>query len=157
MKMPRGPVDEGRTVFAADVRAGLGARRKVLPAKYFYDALGTQLFEAICLLPWYPITRAETRLLDRRAAEMVASFGAVAELCELGSGSGEKLARIARPIAERGAPFDIHLVDISEKALELGRVALARVPGARVVGHCTSYEAGLSAIGALPRLGRERG
>src|SRR5277367_3825520 len=118
MKMPRGPVDEGRTVFAADVRAGLGARRKVLPAKYFYDALGSQLFEAICQLPWYPITRAETRLLERSAAEMLAPFPAVVELVELGSGSGEKLARLARPLVERGSPFDVHLVDISEKALE---------------------------------------
>jgi dimethylhistidine N-methyltransferase len=146
--------DQEHRAFAAEVRAGLGARRKVLSPRYFYDALGTQLFEAICLLPWYSITRAETRLLDRSAAEMVASVGAVAELCELGSGSGEKLLRIARPIADRGSPFDVHLIDISEKALELGRVALGRVHGARVIGHRTSYEAGLD---ALPRLSRERG
>lgn len=149
--------DQERRAFAAEVRAGLGARRKVLSPRYFYDTLGTQLFEAICLLPWYPITRAETRLLDCSGAEMVASFGAVAELCELGSGSGEKLLRIARPIAARGGPFDVHLIDISEKALELGKVALGGVPGARVIGHRTSYEAGLDALGALPRRSRERG
>ena len=143
--------DEERRTFAAHVRAGLGASRKVLVPRYFYDDLGTQLFEAICLLPWYTITRAETRLLERWAAEMVASLGVVAELCELGSGSGEKLARIARPIADRGGPLDVHLVDISEKALELGRGALAHVPAARVISHRTSYEDGLHALGLPPR------
>jgi L-histidine N-alpha-methyltransferase len=157
MAMTAGIDDRERRGFAADVRAGLGATRKVLSPRYFYDALGTQLFEAICLLPWYPITRVETRLLDRSAAEMVACCGEVAELCELGSGSGEKLARVARPVASLGKPFDVHLIDVSEKALELGRGALGGIPGARVVGHRASYEAGLSALGAPPRQRRERG
>ena len=148
MKIPTGLMDGELRTFAADVRAGLGAKRKVLPAKYFYDALGSQLFEAICQLPWYPITRAETRLLERSGAAMVAPFPAVAELVELGSGSGEKLARLARPLLARGAPLDIHLVDISEKALDLGRAALGSLAGARVVGHRASYEAGLAALAA---------
>jgi uncharacterized SAM-dependent methyltransferase len=80
--------DEARG-FAEDVRRGLGGRPKVLPPKYFYDALGSQLFEAICQLPWYPITRAEISQLERHAAEMVAPFGDGLELVELGCGSGE--------------------------------------------------------------------
>jgi len=143
--------DDARAAFAADVHAGLSASPKTLPAKYFYDALGSHLFEAICHLPWYPITRAETRLLDRGAAEMVGSLGEIAELVELGSGSGEKLARLAKPIAARGVPFDVHLIDVSQKALDLGRGALARVPGARVVTHRASYEAGLLELAATPR------
>ena len=79
---------------------------------------------------------------------MVAPFTTVAELVELGSGSGEKLARLARPLVERGSPLDIHLVDISEKALDLGRVALGSLAGVRVLGHCASYEAGLEALAA---------
>ncbi len=143
-----GDEEEERRAFAADVKAGLQARRKALPPRYFYDALGSQLFEAICQLPWYPITRAETRLLARSAAAMVAPLGAVAELVELGSGSGEKLARLARPLAARGDPLEIHLVDVSEKALDLGRAALGAIPGARVIGHRASYEAGLQALAA---------
>ena len=139
-------LDSERRTFAADVRVGLGARRKVLPPKYFYDALGSQLFEAICQLPWYHITRSETRLLSRSAAEMVAPFPVVSELIELGSGSGEKLALLARPLVERGAPFDIHLVDISQKALDLGRAALRGLAGARVLGTCASYETGLAKL-----------
>src|SRR5687768_11401404 len=49
----------------ADVCAGLTATPKTLPSKYLYDALGSALFEAICRLPWYEVTRAEQRLLER--------------------------------------------------------------------------------------------
>ncbi len=148
MEIATALMDSDLRTFAADVRAGLGARRKSLPSKYFYDALGSQLFEAICQLPWYPITRSETRLLARSAASMLAPFPAVAELIELGSGSGEKLALLARPLASRGSPLDIHLVDISEKALDLGRAALGALPFARVHGHRASYETGLAALAA---------
>jgi dimethylhistidine N-methyltransferase len=140
--------------FAADVRAGLSATPKVLPPKYFYDALGSQLFEAICELPWYPITRAETRLLERAASEMIAPLGPVAELVELGSGSGDKIARLARALSARGAAFDVHLVDISSKALDLGRAALAGIPGVRVAAHRASFEAGLAALGRPARSAR---
>jgi L-histidine N-alpha-methyltransferase len=146
--------EQERVAFAAEVRSGLGQSPKVLPAKYFYDALGSQLFEAICQLPWYPITRAETALIESCAAEMVAPFGEVAELVELGSGSGEKVALLARPLVDRGTHLDIHLVDISEKALELGRATLGRIEGARIIGHRGSYEAGLLALAAArPRQG----
>jgi dimethylhistidine N-methyltransferase len=145
--------EEERAAFAADVRAGLGAARKSLPPCWFYDALGSQLFEAICQLPWYPITRAENRLLDRFASEMTAGLGPVAELWELGSGSGEKMARLARPLLGKTG-IEVHLVDISAKALDLGRAALAGLPGVRVTGHRTSYEAGLQILGARAGGGR---
>ncbi len=54
--------------FAADVRRDLALTPKQLQSKYLYDALGSSLFEAICRLPWYRITRAESRLLKRHAA-----------------------------------------------------------------------------------------
>jgi dimethylhistidine N-methyltransferase len=146
--------DHDRKAFAEDVRRGLSASPKTLPSKYFYDALGSLLFEAICQLPWYPITRAETRLLERNAAEMVAPLGAVSEIVELGCGSGEKIARIARAVSTRGAPYDLHLVDVSQKALDLAKGALQRIPGARIVTHRASYEEGLAAVAAHhPRRG----
>ena len=57
--------------FAADVRRDLALTPKQLQSKYLYDALGSSLFEAICRLPWYRITRAERRLLERHAPEIV--------------------------------------------------------------------------------------
>jgi uncharacterized SAM-dependent methyltransferase len=47
-----------------DVREGLSRTPKQLPPKYLYDELGSALFEAICALPWYRVTRAETALLS---------------------------------------------------------------------------------------------
>jgi uncharacterized SAM-dependent methyltransferase len=54
-----------RSAFAADVVAGLSAREKTLPAKYYYDAAGSELFGAICRTPEYYPTRVETALLHR--------------------------------------------------------------------------------------------
>ena len=53
--------------FAADVRRDLALTPKQLQSKYLYDALGSSLFDAICRLPWYRITRSETRLLAEHA------------------------------------------------------------------------------------------
>src|SRR5436305_11837261 len=77
--------------FAADVRAGLNARPKVLPPKYFYDDLGSKLFEAICGLPEYYLTRAESEILSRHAEAIVEATDGPARLTDLGSGSAEKM------------------------------------------------------------------
>jgi dimethylhistidine N-methyltransferase len=79
-----------RSDFAADVRRGLTAPRKFLLPLYFYDALGSALFDAICELPEYYVTRAETSILSARAGEIVSAFGAPFRIVELGSGSAKK-------------------------------------------------------------------
>ena len=63
---------EPRAGLAEDVRRGLARQPKRFLPKYFYDQLGSQLFEAICLLPEYYLTRAENEILDRYADEIVA-------------------------------------------------------------------------------------
>ena len=75
--------------FATDVRADLSSTPKQLQSKYLYDALGSSLFDAICRLPWYRITRAESALLAKHADAIVASIGkANGTIVELGCGSG---------------------------------------------------------------------
>ena len=59
--------------FAEDVRKGLSSEPKYLSPKYFYDELGSQLFDAICLLPEYYLTRAENEIIERYADEIVSS------------------------------------------------------------------------------------
>ncbi|WP_437574686.1 L-histidine N(alpha)-methyltransferase [Sorangium sp. So ce887] len=130
--------------FMADVRAGLKASPKHLSPEYFYDALGSHLFEAICQLPWYPLTRAERALLERHAEEMVAPFGAGASIVELGCGSGEKLALLAAPLCKRVPRLSVHLVDVSETALDLSRRTLGRLPRVETSAHRARYEEGLS-------------
>jgi len=129
--------------FAADVRRDLQLEPKQLQSKYLYDALGSALFEAICLLPWYRITRAEARLLSRWAAEMLAPITDPVTIVELGCGSGEKVSMIARQLRTPQRPLSVHLIDISAAALELSEKTLGRIDHVSVVGHRATYEEGL--------------
>src|ERR1051325_9515120 len=72
--------------FAADVRDGLSTRPRRLFPKYFYDELGSQLFDAICLLPEYYLTRAENEILEHYADEIAAAVTSPKTLLEMGSG-----------------------------------------------------------------------
>ncbi len=127
--------------FAVDVRCGLTKAPRELPSRYLYDELGSALFEAICRLPWYPITRAEYRLLGAHGAE---AFGQVAPsaVVELGSGSGDKLRTLLEAAPTRG-DLDVHVVDVSLRALELSTQALGSLGGVRMAAHQASYEVGL--------------
>src|SRR5438874_9783835 len=83
--------------FASDVQYYLGLQPRQLPSRYFYDALGSALFEAICQLPWYRITRAELALLGTHGQSIWERR--FSTIVELGGGSGDKLAALleARP------------------------------------------------------------
>src|ERR1700693_5410208 len=80
--------------FASDVQYYLRLRPRQLPSRYLYDALGSALFDAICLLPWYQITRAEMRLLASHGRSILAHIPRLATIVELGPGSGQKLATL---------------------------------------------------------------
>src|ERR1700732_2081892 len=73
-----------------DVLLGLQATSKRLPCKYFYDKRGSELFDRICLLDEYYLTRSELAIMDRFASEMGAQIGPGAMLVEYGSGSSGK-------------------------------------------------------------------
>ena len=120
-----------RSAFAADVVAGLSAREKTLPAKYFYDAAGSELFEAICRTPEYYPTRVETALLHRVAPEIAACIPEGAVLVEFGSGASDKTRVILDAAPQIAAYVPI---DISEDALEKAAAAVSRdYPGLLVV------------------------
>ncbi|HZK98612.1 MAG TPA: ergothioneine biosynthesis protein EgtB [Caulobacteraceae bacterium] len=107
--------------FAADVVAGLSAARKSLPAKWFYDARGSRLFEEICELAEYYPTRQETALLKRIAPEIAAHIPAGAALIELGSGASLK-TRIMLDAAPQIAAYIP--IDISGSALTAAAKAI---------------------------------
>ena len=134
---------ERREVFAQDVRRDLALQPKQLQSKYLYDALGSQLFEAICRLPWYGITRAEHQLIAGHAQAIVSALRDPATIVELGSGNGEKLAILAAALAHLGRGAKVHLVDISSTALEMSERALGRFPHVALVDHRSTYEEGL--------------
>ena len=130
--------------FAAEVRRDLQLTPKQLQSKYLYDPLGSSLFEAICRLPWYRITRAENRLLISHAGKIVAALGPdPATVVELGPGSGEKLAVLAEALQSAGSTARVHIIDISSQALEQTEQRLTRLQHVSVVGHQSTYEVGL--------------
>lgn len=132
--------------FAADVKRDLALSPKQLQSKYLYDTLGSSLFEAICRLPWYRITRAESRLLRRHAPEIVSTLRG-GTLVELGCGNGEKLIILAEALQAKGASARVHLIDISSQALEQTERRLNRFEHFSVLGHQSTYEEGLRAAG----------
>lgn len=121
------PVSE----FAADVWAGLtAANQKKLPPKYFYDDLGSKLFEAITLLPEYELSRADERLLARCAGSVASRLRYPCVVAELGSGSGKKTNHILGAIHIPGLKY--YPIDVSSEALsacsrELGKLATVEV------------------------------
>jgi L-histidine Nalpha-methyltransferase len=135
------PQPGARQRFAIDVRHFLTLQPRQLPSRYLYDELGSALFEAICRLPWYPLTRAELRLLHAHAREILNA--GVTTAIELGSGSGAKLSALITAAGSARGRLDVHLVDVSESALAQARHALERIEDVRVLTHRATYEIGL--------------
>lgn len=134
-----------------DVTEGLAQDPKRIPSRYLYDAVGSRLFEAICRLPWYKITRGESALLEEQASEILSELGPTPTVIELGAGSGEKLSLL---LGASGQPasFHVHLVDISATALTLSKRTLGRHSAVQVVTHEATYRDGLAmALGQIDR------
>lgn len=116
--------------FLEDVVAGLSLPQKALPPKYFYDAKGSRLFERICRLPEYYLTRAELALTRQNIAAIARFAGRGGELLEYGSGESLKTRLLIRAMR----PKAYYPVDISADALQRAARRLAReFPGLRIV------------------------
>src|ERR1700676_434184 len=88
--------------FATEVRAGLTKTgQRELPSKYLYDEVGSALFETICVLPEYGLTRADARLLEKYSGEIVGRLPSPIQVAELGSGSGKKTRWILEALWRR--------------------------------------------------------
>jgi L-histidine Nalpha-methyltransferase len=109
--------------FGDDVRSGLCARPKTLPAKYFYDDLGSKLFEAISALPEYYLTRAESEIFASHAQAIV-ERAHPKRLVELGSGSAVKTRYLIDAALRLGTELSYSAIDISAAALESSSKAL---------------------------------
>ena len=137
---------------AEDVRKGLAAQPKRFLPKYFYDELGSQLFEAICLLPEYYLTRAENEILTRYADEITASVDGQITLVEMGSGSASKTRLIIEALLRRQPRLLFMPVDISASALESSsRILLQSYPRLNIEAYAADYFAGLTELGKKPR------
>ena len=135
--------------FASDVRAGLTRKAKALPPKYFYDELGSRLFEAICFLPEYYLTRAEGEILQTNASEIISAIEGPVRLLELGSGSAEKTRYLIEALLANQPQLHYLPVDISDSSLELASQRLLRLyPGLRITAFAADYFTALQALAA---------
>lgn len=153
------------------MRDGLSSTPKSLPPKYFYDARGSMLFEAICDLPEYYLTRAEESLL-RLAADSIIDSARPAELLELGSGASRKTRLLLNAMARASLPMRYSPFDVSTHALQEGaQTLLLEYPDLQIDALIGDYEKDLarvpitphrlvaflgSTIGNLPPAGTER-
>ena len=140
--------------FAADVRAGLARPgQKELPSKYLYDDVGSALFEVISHLSEYGLTRADERLLQRHASEIVERLDAPVAVAELGSGSGKKTRWILEALSRRQRTF-YYPVEISRSALLMCQRELSDIDSLSIVGFEREYLDGLLEVAAHRQRGQ---
>jgi dimethylhistidine N-methyltransferase len=134
-----------RDDFARAVAEGLSAHPKRLACRHFYDAVGSRLFERICELPEYYLTRAEREILVARAATIAASFPPNTALIELGSGSSDKTRTLISAFLSRHGALRYVPIDISPTALERSALSLLDdYPELEILALAGEYEAGLA-------------
>jgi dimethylhistidine N-methyltransferase len=132
--------------FAADVRASLTKHgQRELPSKYLYDEVGSALFEAICVLPEYGLTRADARLLEKYAGEIVGRLPSPIHVAELGSGSGKKTRWILEALSRRQKTY-YYPIEISPSALAACEKELGHIDLVSLVGFEQPYLEGLRAV-----------
>jgi L-histidine N-alpha-methyltransferase len=140
--------------FAADVREGLTRLgQKELPSKYLYDDVGSALFEVICHLPEYGLTRADERLLRRHAHEIVDLLAEPVAVAELGSGSGGKTRWLLEALCRRQRTF-YYPVEISRSALARCERDLRDIDAISIVGFEREYLDGLLEVAAQRQEGQ---
>jgi L-histidine Nalpha-methyltransferase len=132
--------------FAAEVRGGLTkSGQRELPSKYLYDEVGSALFEAICVLPEYGLTRADTRLMQNYAHKIVNRLPSPLQVAELGSGTGKKTRWILEALSQRQKTY-YYPIEISPSALAACEREVGQIDLVSVVGYERPYLEGLRAV-----------
>ena len=146
--LTQGIVGYSTADFAGDVRAGLTKEgQKELPSKYFYDDIGSALFEVISMLPEYGLTRADERLLREHADHIVDRVLLPAVVAELGSGNGQKTRWLLEAFCRR-QPTTYYPIEISRAALASAKLRLQTIDCISIVGFEREYLAGLLEVAA---------
>ena len=143
--------DSAAQALRKDVRDGLRQTPKSLPPKWFYDSVGSDLFDRITRLPEYYPTRAEAQILRARAAEVAAASGADT-LVELGSGTSEKTRLLLDALRDSGSLRRFIPFDVDPSVLTAAGAAIEReYPGIEIEAVCGDFE---EHLGKIPRAGR---
>jgi L-histidine N-alpha-methyltransferase len=143
--------DSAAQALRRDVRDGLAQAPKSLPPKWFYDSVGSDLFDQITRLPEYYPTRAEAQILRARSAEIASASGADT-LVELGSGTSEKTRMLLDALRDSGSLRRFIPFDVDAGVLSAAGAAIQReYPGVEIDAVCGDFEEHLDEI---PRVGR---
>jgi L-histidine N-alpha-methyltransferase len=143
--------DSAAQALRRDIYDGLTQTPKTLPPKWFYDSVGSDLFDQITRLPEYYPTRAEAEILRDRAAEIAEASGADT-LVELGSGTSEKTRLLLSALRDRGSLRRFIPFDVDAGMLEAaGSAILDEYPGIEIDAVCGDFE---EHLGRIPRIGR---
>jgi L-histidine N-alpha-methyltransferase len=143
----------GRAEFASDVRTGLSKPQKELHSRYLYDELGSALFDAITFLPEYGLTRADERLLETYAGEIVAALDGPLEVIELGSGNGRKTRGLLKALRVVQEDVVYYPIDVSSEALARCSREVSGLADVRAIED--TYLAGLDLALARRRPGQQ--
>ena len=144
-------VDSAAQALRRDVRDGLTQTPKTLPPKWFYDSVGSDLFDQITRLPEYYPTRAEAQILRARSAEIAAASGADT-LVELGSGTSEKTRLLLDALRDSGSLRRFIPFDVDAGVLKAAGAAIQReYPSVEIEAVCGDFE---EHLGKIPRVGR---
>ena len=143
--------DSAATALRRDVREGLAQSPKMLPPKWFYDSVGSDLFDQITRLPEYYPTRTEAQILRDRSPEIIAAAGADT-LVELGSGTSEKTRMLLDAMRDGGQlrrfiPFDVDAGVLRAAGDAIGQ----EYPGIEIDAVCGDFE---EHLGKIPSVGR---
>ncbi len=152
LEIRSGPQPAQAATFAQDVRAGLCAPSKHLSSKYFYDEVGSSLFDAITVLPEYYLTRAETEVLRQWGWEMVRALGNPIEFIELGSGSAVKTRILIEEALRVQRALRYSPIDISAEALRASAQSLVASYASLTV---TAYAGDYFGVLGTPQLKRD--
>jgi dimethylhistidine N-methyltransferase len=146
-----GPLADRRADFAQDIRSGLNASPKHLSCCYFYDREGSLLFEEICTLPEYYLTRAEREILEKHADELAALLPDDVRVVELGSGSSSKTRLLLAAILQRQPRLEYVPIDIcSEMLRETSAALTADFPNLEITALAAEYHDALGYLRRLP-------
>lgn len=143
--------DSAHEALRRDVSMGLGKTPKWLPSKWFYDAVGSKLFDQITRLPEYYPTRAEAQILRARSAEVACASGADT-VVELGSGTSEKTRMLLNALRARGSLRRYVPFDVDAGMLSAAATAIARdYPAVEIDAICGDFQEHLAQIPAIGR------
>ena len=143
--------DAAEEALRGDVREGLSQSPKTLPPKWFYDSVGSDLFDQITRLPEYYPTRAEAEILKARSAEIAVASGADT-LVELGSGTSEKTRTLLDALRDSGSLRRFIPFDVDASVLTAAGAAIEKeYPGVEIEAVCGDFE---EHLGKIPSVGR---